>query len=415
MYKKIELNDKELEQAINLELKRQMEHVELIASENYVSEDVLKATGSILTNKYAEGFPGKRYYGGCEYVDLVENLAIERAKKLFNVEYVNVQAHSGSSANAAALAALAAPGSKILGMSLSSGGHLTHGYKINFSGKFYSSFTYDVDENGYIDYEKVRQIAHIVKPQVIITGYSAYAREIDFVKFKQIADEVKAKLFADISHIAGLVAAKEHSSPVGIADLIMTTTHKTLRGSRGAILMTHDPEIAKSVDKWIFPGYQGGPLMHSIAGKAVAFKEALDPKFIYYAKQVKKNAKAMAAKFMELGVPVVTGGTDNHLFTINVDKGYGLSGKEAETIFESINITTNKNTIPFDTRSPMVTSGIRIGSPAMTSRGLKEKEFIQLATIMDKALRNHTNEKILKDLKIEILSLVNKFEIPKKY
>ncbi|WP_371246593.1 serine hydroxymethyltransferase [Mycoplasmopsis agassizii] len=415
MYKKIELSDTLIAEAINGELNRQASHIELIASENFVSEDVLKATGSVLTNKYGEGYPGRRYYGGAEFIDKVENLAIERAKKLFNVKHVNVQPYSGSVANASALATLAKPGAKILGMSLSSGGHLTHGYHISFSGVFYEAHSYDVDENGFLDYDLVEKRALEVKPEVIITGYSAYPRVIDFKRFRQIADKVGAKLFADISHIAGLVVANEHDSPIEHAHLTMTTTHKTLRGARGAILMTNDDEIAKLMNRWVFPGYQGGPLFHAIAGKAVAFHEALQPGFKTYAQNVKKNARAMANEFMNLKVPVITGGTDNHLFTINVLKGYGISGKEAELTLDKINITTNKNTIPHDTLKPMIASGVRIGSAAMTSRGFDENTFIEVARIIDEALKNYTNLEVLKNLKAKVLEITSKHPLKKSY
>lgn len=380
------MKDKQLEKWIKLEAKRQETHIELIASENFVSQDVLEATGSILTNKYAEGYPGKRYYDGCEFVDGVEQLAIDRLKKLFGVKFANVQPHSGSQANAAAIAALVAPGEKIMGMSLDSGGHLTHGYKISFSGKFFKSCTYEVNEKGLIDYKEVERIALAEKPKLIICGYSAYSRTVDFKKFRAIADKVGAYLMADIAHIAGLVAVGEHPSPVKYAHIITSTTHKTLRGARGGIIMTNDEEIAKKVDRWVFPGFQGGPLMHVIAGKAVAFGEALKPSFKTYIKQVVKNSKAFADEFIKLGVPVVSGGTDNHLFTIDVQKGYGISGKEASTILAENNITVNKNTVPRDPLGPMVASGVRLGTAAMTTKGFKEKDFKALAQLMHKVL-----------------------------
>ncbi|MBN3534779.1 serine hydroxymethyltransferase [Mycoplasma procyoni] len=415
MYSRIKLHDKELQKAINKELKRQQNHIELIASENYVSDDVMRATGSILTNKYGEGYPGKRYYDGCENVDVVETLAIERLKKLFNVKFANVQPYSGSTANAAAIASVVKPGGKILGMSLSSGGHLTHGYNINFSGRFYESYSYDVDDEGFLDYEAILKIAKEIKPELIITGYSAYSRTIDFKKFREIAEEVGAYLMVDIAHIAGLVAAGVHPSPVEYADLITSTTHKTLRGARGGIIMTNNEEIAKSIDRWVFPGYQGGPLFHSIAGKAVAFNEALQPFFKEYAKQIVKNSKAFADEFKKFGVSIVSDGTDNHLFTINVKKTYQISGKKASEILQKINITTNKNSIPKDTEKPFVTSGVRLGTAAMTSRGFKEKEFKKLAKIINDALLNYENTEKMAILDHEVKELTSAFPIKKSY
>ncbi|WGI37026.1 serine hydroxymethyltransferase [Mesomycoplasma lagogenitalium] len=415
MYKKIKLKDKKIENAINNELTRQKNHIELIASENYASEEVMKVTGSILTNKYGEGYPGKRYYDGCENVDKVENLAIERLKKIFNVKYANVQPYSGSTANAAAIAALVEPNGKIMGMSLSSGGHLTHGYGINFSGKFYQSFSYDVDERGLLNYDNILKLAKEIKPNLIICGYSAYSRTIDFKKFRQIADEVGAYLMADIAHIAGLIAAGVHPSPVEYAHIITSTTHKTLRGARGGIIMTNIDEIANKVNRWVFPGYQGGPLFHSIAGKAVAFNETLQPFFKEYGKQIVINSKAFAKEFQNFGAEIVSGGTDNHLFTINVKKSYNVTGKDASSILQQINITVNKNTIPNDQESPFVTSGVRLGTAAMTSRGFKEKEFKKLALIIDQALKNKDNKSILKGLKKQVLELTKNFPIKKSY
>ncbi|MGL5204733.1 MAG: serine hydroxymethyltransferase [Metamycoplasmataceae bacterium] len=411
MYSKINLNDKEIESAINNELERQKSHIELIASENYVSSDILKATGSILTNKYGEGYPGKRYYDGCENIDVIENLAINRLKKLFNVKYANVQAHSGSSANAAAIAALVPKGSKILGMSLSSGGHLTHGYKINFSGYFYDAYSYDVNDEGFLDYNEIMKIAKDLKPDLIICGASAYSRIIDFSEFKKIADSVGAKLMADIAHIAGAVATGLHPSPVGHVDLITSTTHKTLRGARGGIIMTNDPEIAKKVDSWIFPGYQGGPLFHVIAGKAIAFKEALDESFVVYQKQILSNSIAFADEFKKLGIEIVSGGTDNHLFTINVKSSYNLTGKKASDILHKINITLNKNTIPNETESPQITSGIRVGTPAMTTRGMKENDFRLLANIIHNSLSDPNNEAIQQKALLEIENISRSFKL----
>ncbi len=396
------IKDKEILRAIEGEQKRQDSHIELIASENFVSEDVLAVTGSILTNKYAEGYPGKRYYDGCEFIDQVETLAIDRLKQLFNVKHANVQPHSGSSANAAAIAALIEPGQKILGASLDAGGHLTHGYHINFSGKFYDSVTYGVDDNGIFDYENIMEIAMKEKPDLIICGYSAYSRTVEFKKFREIADACGAKLLADVAHIAGLIVVGEHETPVGYADVITSTTHKTLRGARGGVIMTNDDELAEKINKWIFPGYQGGPLMHSIAGKAVAFKEALEPEFKDYIQNVVKNSKAFANEFIKLGVPVVSGGTDNHLFTIDVMKGFGITGKDASSILQKNNITVNKNTIPNDTQSPFITSGVRLGTAAMTTKGFNEEDFVSLANLMHKALSNN------EDIKEEVLKLIKK-------
>ncbi len=394
-YKKISIDDKIIQEAINNEYNRQEKHIELIASENFVSNNVLKATGSILTNKYAEGYPGKRYYDGTEFVDVIETTAIERLKKIFKVKFANVQPHSGSSANAAAIASIIKPGEKILGMSLDAGGHLTHGYKINFSGQFYKTAFYGVNDEGFIDYDEVLKIAKKEKPQLIICGASAYSRIIDFKKFKKIADEVGAKLMADIAHIAGLVAADIHPSPVGYADIITSTTHKTLRGARGGVIITNDEEVAKKMNRWVFPGYQGGPLLHSIAGKAVAFGEALKPTFKTYIKQVVNNSKVFAKEFIKDNVPVISGGTDNHLFMIDVKTGFGITGKQASNILQELGITVNKNSIPNDTESPMVTSGLRLGTAAMTTRGFKEKDFIETAKIIIEALNQKKATKAL--------------------
>ncbi|MCR8613337.1 MAG: serine hydroxymethyltransferase [Mycoplasma sp.] len=387
---------------------RQRNTIELIASENFVSRNVLKAQGSILTNKYAEGYPEKRYYGGCEIVDKIESLAIERLKKLFNVKYANVQPHSGSQANQAAIMALINPGEKILGMSLSSGGHLTHGYKVNFSGKIYEGHSYDVDENGFIDYEHVRKRALEVKPQLIICGFSAYPREYDFSRFKKIADEVGAYLLADIAHVAGIIAVGMHNSPVGHAHIITSTTHKTLRGARGGIIMTNDEKIAKKIDSAIFPGIQGGPLVHQIAGKAVAFKEALEPEFKKYIKNVLDNNNAFFSEFKKLGSKIITGGSDNHLFTIDVKSAYGITGKKATAILEKVNIIANKNTIPFDKESPVVTSGVRLGTAAMTTRGFDQDAFIETARIMDSVWRDDSEENIEKS-KLKVEELITKY------
>ena len=356
-----------------------------------------------MTNKYAEGYPGKRYYDGTEFVDIVETTAINRLKEIFGVKFANVQPHSGSQANAGAIMALINPGDKILGMSLSSGGHLTHGYSISFSGIFYKGISYEVDENGYLDYEAIRQIALKEKPKLIITGYSCYSREINFNKFREIADEVGAYLLADIAHIAGLIAVGEHSSPVGIADVITSTTHKTLRGARGGIIMTNDESLSKMINRAIFPGLQGGPLLHSIAGKAVAFGEVLKPEFKEYIKQVKINAQAFANEFIKLGAVVVSGGTDNHLFTVDVKTSYGITGKEASSLLQEYDITVNKNTIPRDTESPFVTSGIRLGTPAMTTKGFTQDDFIELTSIMNSILSKNENKE---DIRIRVSNLL---------
>ncbi|MEA4162571.1 serine hydroxymethyltransferase [Mycoplasma sp. 4404] len=419
MYSDISLKDKLVQDAINNELKRQEDHIELIASENYVSEDVLKAQGSVLTNKYGEGYPNRRYYGGCENVDVVEQAAIDRLKAIFSVKFANVQPYSGSVANAAAIASVVPSGGKIMGLSLSSGGHLTHGYKISFSGIFYESVSYDLGKDGILDYDAILELALKEKPHLIICGYSAYSRTIDFAKFREIADKCGAKLLADIAHIAGLVATGEHPSPVGYADIITSTTHKTLRGGRGGIIMTNDEEIAKKIDRWVFPGYQGGPLFHAIAGKAVSFYEAMQPMFKEYAKNIRLNATKFCNKFINKGAKIISGGTDNHLFMIDVLSTYNISGKEAEEILGKINITLNKNTIPFDTLSPFVASGIRIGTAAMTSRDFTEWD--KLADIIDYTLRNYemlSSENgidKLNELKQEVLELTKKFPIKKSY
>lgn len=410
--KHLELCDREVYLAIAQERKRQEEHLELIASENYVSEAVLEAQGSIMTNKYAEGYPAKRYYGGCEYVDVVEELAIERIKKLFNAKFANVQPHSGSQANMAVYRTLLNIGDRVLGMSLDHGGHLTHGYRLSFSGQDYEAFTYGVDlVSETIDYDEVERIALEVKPKMIIAGASAYPREIDFKRFKEIADKVGAYLFVDMAHIAGLVAAKLHQNPVDYADVVSSTTHKTLRGPRGGIILTNNEEIAKKIDKNVFPGIQGGPLMHVIAAKAVAFKEALDPSFVEYQQQVIRNAQALAKHFMEKGYHVISNGTDNHLLLIDVKSKHGISGKEAESLLHSVNITTNKNTIPNDIEKPMVTSGIRIGSPAITSRGLNEEDMALIVEYIDQALIYKDDINKLAEIKQAVINLLKKYPL----
>lgn len=415
MYKKITLYDKDIESLIENENKRQEENIELIASENYVSEDVLKAVGSCLTNKYGEGYPNKRYYGGCENVDKIELLAQERASELFNVKYVNVQPYSGSVANAAVFMSLLNPGDKVLGLSLTSGGHLSHGYKISFSGTFYDSYTYELNAEGKLDYDEIEKIAKKVKPKMIICGYSAYSQIIDFKRFKEIANSVGSYLFADISHISGLIIAGLHPSPSEYADIIMTTTHKTLRGTRGAIIMTNNEEIYSRINKAVFPGYQGGPLFHQIAGKAVSFYEALQPEFKEYQKQLLLNSRVFCQRFINKNVKIVSGLTQNHLFIIDVKSSYNLTGKQAETILSNLNITVNKNSIPNDTEKPMITSGIRLGSAAMTSRGFKEDEFIIIADLIDKALLEPNNISLHNVIKKEISKIANSFPIKKFY
>jgi glycine hydroxymethyltransferase len=386
----LEQFDTEVYEAITGELDRQIHHLEMIASENFTFPAVMEAMGSVFTNKYAEGYPAKRYYGGCEFADTVEQLAIDRAKELFGCAFANVQPHSGSSANAAVYTALIKPYDKILGMDLSHGGHLTHGSKVSFSGINYQSFSYGVDENGLIDYDEVERIAKIVQPKILVCGASAYSRVIDFKRFKEIADSVNALLFADIAHIAGLVVAGEHPSPFPYADIVTSTTHKTLRGPRGGIILTNNEEIATKINKSIFPGMQGGPLVHVIAAKAVGFKYNLAPQWKTYAKQVKTNIKVVSDILVDRGYKIVSDGTDNHLILVSfLDKSF--SGKEADAALGRAGITVNKNTVPGETRSPFVTSGIRVGSAALTARGMKEKEFELIANKMADVLDDITN------------------------
>ena len=406
----LEVADKEVFEIVEAELARQTNHLEMIASENFTSPAVMQAMGSVFTNKYAEGYPYKRYYGGCEQADKVEQLAIDRACKIFGCKYANVQPHSGSQANGAVYAALLKAGDKILGMDLSHGGHLTHGSKPSFSGQNYSAFYYGVELDGRINYDKVEQIAKTVMPKIIVCGASAYAREIDFKRFREIADSVGAILFADIAHIAGLVAAGEHQSPFPYADVVTTTTHKTLRGPRGGMIMTDDEEIAKKINSAIFPGLQGGPLVHVIAAKAVAFKEILDPKWKDYAKQVKANAKVLGEVLVSRGYDIVSGGTDNHLVLVSfLNKPF--SGKDADAALGDAGITVNKNTVPGETRSPFVTSGIRIGSPALTARGMKEKEFEYIANKICDVLDNIEDKELHKKINKELEELASKFVI----
>lgn len=397
--------DKRIKEALDNEIKRQHNNIELIASENYVSDDVLALQGSIFTNKYAEGYPGKRYYGGCVNVDVVENLAVEYLQKLFGCKYANVQPHSGSSANMAVYRALLEKGDTVMGMNLSHGGHLTHGHPINFSGIDYKIIGYDVNpKTELIDYDEVERLAKENKPKMIIAGASAYSRIIDFKRFREIADSVGAYLMVDMAHIAGLVAAGLHPNPVEYADVVTSTTHKTLRGPRGGIILTNSEEIIKKINKTIFPGIQGGPLMHVIAAKAQSFSEALDPSFKTYQEQVLKNIKALSKSLEENGFRIVSGGTDNHLILVDVTSS-NITGKEAEKLLDEINITVNKNTIPYDKASPMITSGIRIGSPAMTTRGLKEAEFYEIGNIISDALLKKDTEE---NLKLRVSKIIDK-------
>ncbi len=406
------MNDLEIKKIINFEKERQEYGLELIASENYVSEDVLEAVGSILTNKYAEGYPSARYYGGCTYVDEVERLAIERAKKLFNCKFANVQPHSGSQANAAVYLALLKPGDTILGMGLNAGGHLTHGYSLSFSGQFYKCYAYDLDkETEQLNYDTIEKLAKEVKPKLIVCGASAYSREIDFLRFRKIADKVGAYLMADIAHISAQVAVGLHSNAVKYADVVTSTTHKTLRGPRGGLILTNNEEIAKKVNKAVFPGVQGGPLMHVIAGKAVCFKEALEPSFKNYVSQYIKNAKAMADEFKKLGYRVISGSTDNHIVLIDVKKKTGLTGLAAQEILEKGKITVNKNSIPFDTEPPKYTSGIRLGSAALTTRGFKEEDFKEVVKLIDLILTNAENKKTIEEVRTKVSELCLKYPL----
>ncbi|HDJ2281195.1 TPA: serine hydroxymethyltransferase [Staphylococcus aureus] len=403
--------DKVIAEAIEREFQRQNSNIELIASENFVSEAVMEAQGSVLTNKYAEGYPGRRYYGGCEFVDVTESIAIDRAKALFGAEHVNVQPHSGSQANMAVYLFALEMGDTVLGMNLSHGGHLTHGAPVNFSGKFYNFVEYGVDKDTErINYDEVRKLALEHKPKLIVAGASAYSRTIDFKKFKEIADEVNAKLMVDMAHIAGLVAAGLHPNPVEYADFVTTTTHKTLRGPRGGMILCKE-EYKKDIDKTIFPGIQGGPLEHVIAAKAVAFGEALENNFKTYQQQVVKNAKVLAEALINEGFRIVSGGTDNHLVAVDVKGSIGLTGKEAEETLDSVGITCNKNTIPFDQEKPFVTSGIRLGTPAATTRGFDEKAFEEVAKIISLALKNSKDEEKLQQAKERVAKLTAEYPL----
>ncbi|MBQ7276327.1 MAG: serine hydroxymethyltransferase [Bacilli bacterium] len=406
--------DIEISNAIENELERQRSHIELIASENFVSRAVLEAQGSILTNKYAEGYCGKRYYGGCENIDVIEGIAIERAKKLFNANFANVQPHSGAQANMAAYNAVLNPGDTILGMSLDAGGHLTHGYKVNFSGKIYNAINYGLDDEGYIDYDDVKRKALEYLPDLIVCGASAYSRIIDFKKFREIADEVTSKkakkcyLLVDMAHIAGLVAAGIHPNPIDYADIVTTTTHKTLRGPRGGMILTNNEELAKKINSSVFPGCQGGPLEHIIAAKAVCFKEALSDDFKDYARKVVKNCSVLAEELKKLGYKLVSNGTDNHLILVNIFDSVGVTGKKAENILHSVNITCNKNAIPNDTQKPTITSGLRLGTAAITTRDFNEDEVKIVAKFIDDALRNYNDEEKLNEIRQNVIKLMEK-------
>lgn len=407
--------DYEIYSLIEQEKKRQEHNIELIASENFVSEEVLEAQGSILTNKYAEGYPGKRYYGGCEFVDGIESLAIERAKKLFNAKFVNVQPHSGSQANMAAYRAILNNGDKVLGMALDQGGHLTHGSALSFSGVDYKFIPYYLNkETEEIDYNALEELAIKEKPKLIVGGASAYPLVIDFKRYREIADKAGAYLMIDMAHIAGLVAAGLHPNPLEYADIVTTTTHKTLRGPRGGMILTNDEELSKKINKAVFPGVQGGPLMHVIAAKAVCFKEALSPEFVTYQKQIIANCKALADELKRLGYTLVSNRTENHLLIVNVKKSLGITGKEGEIILDKVGITCNKNTVPFDDEKPFVTSGLRIGTASVTTRGMKEKEMIKIASFIDNALKSKDNDIKLNKIKHSVLELTKEFPLYEK-
>lgn len=410
---KLKTIDRDIYDAIELEKKRQRENIELIASENFVSLAVLEAQGSIMTNKYAEGYPNRRYYGGCEFVDIAEQLAIERVKKLFGVNFANVQPHSGSQANMAVFRALLNHGDRILSMSLSDGGHLTHGYKLSFSGADYEIYSYGVDAvTEMIDYDEIERLALEVKPKLILAGASAYPRAIDFKRFREIADKVGAFLFVDMAHIAGLVAGGVHQNPCPYAHVVSSTTHKTLRGPRGGIILSNDAEIATKIDRAIFPGIQGGPLMHIIAAKAVAFKEALEPSFKDYVKNIVDNAHALADELKKLGYRIVSGGSDNHMLLVDLKASIGMTGAEAEKLLHEVGITCNKNSIPNDKERPMITSGIRLGTPAMTTRGFTSRDFRLVAALIDAALKNRDNADKLAEIRQKVLELTREHPLP---
>ena len=411
LLKNLDVVDTEIQEAINKELSRQREKLEMIASENIVSTAVMQAQGSILTNKYAEGYPGKRYYGGCEYVDIVEQLAIDRAKKLFGAKYANVQPHSGAQANTAVYFALLQPGDTILGMNLTDGGHLTHGSPVNISGKYFKIIPYGVDkETERIDYDELERLAKEHQPKLIVGGASAYSRVIDFERMAQIAKSVGAYFMVDMAHIAGLVAAGLHPSPVPYADVVTTTTHKTLRGPRGGLILCRDAEFGKQFNKAIFPGIQGGPLMHVVAAKAVAFKEALSDEFKVYQQQVLDNAKALADELVKKGFRIVSGGTDNHLMLVDL-RSKNITGKEAQFLLDEIGITANRNTIPFEPLSPFVTSGIRLGTPALTTRGLKEEDIREVADIIADVIENREDSAVIEAAKAKVQAICKKFPL----
>ena len=411
LLKNLDVVDTEIQEAINKELSRQRDKLEMIASENIVSKAVMQAQGSVLTNKYAEGYPGKRYYGGCEYVDIVEQLAIDRAKKLFGAEYANVQPHSGAQANTAVYFALLQPGDTILGMNLTDGGHLTHGSPVNISGKYFKIIPYGVDkETERIDYDELERLAKEHQPKLIVGGASAYSRVIDFERMAQIAKSVGAYFMVDMAHIAGLVAAGLHPSPVPYADVVTTTTHKTLRGPRGGLILCRDAEFSKQFNKAIFPGIQGGPLMHVMAAKAVAFKEALSDEFKVYQQQVLDNAKALADELVKKGFRIVSGGTDNHLMLVDL-RSKNITGKEAQFLLDEIGITANRNTIPFEPLSPFVTSGIRLGTPALTTRGLKEEDIREVADIIADVIENREDSAVIEVAKAKVQAICKKFPL----
>ena len=411
LLKNLDVVDTEIQEAINKELSRQRDKLEMIASENIVSKAVMQAQGSVLTNKYAEGYPGKRYYGGCEYVDVVEQLAIDRAKKLFGAEYANVQPHSGAQANTAVYFALLQPGDTILGMNLTDGGHLTHGSPVNISGKYFKIIPYGVDkETERIDYDELERLAKEHQPKLIVGGASAYSRVIDFERMAQIAKSVGAYFMVDMAHIAGLVAAGLHPSPVPYADVVTTTTHKTLRGPRGGLILCRDAEFGKQFNKAIFPGIQGGPLMHVVAAKAVAFKEALSDEFKVYQQQVLDNAKALADELVKKGFRIVSGGTDNHLMLVDL-RSKNITGKEAQFLLDEIGITANRNTIPFEPLSPFVTSGIRLGTPALTTRGLKEEDIREVADIIADVIENREDSAVIEEAKAKVQAICKKFPL----
>lgn len=399
-----------IKELIEKEEIRQQETIEMIASENVCSKDIREACGSVLTNKYAEGYPGKRYYSGCEVVDEIETIAIEKAKELFKCKYANVQPHSGSSANIIAYFSLLEPGDKILGMSLDSGGHLTHGFKLNFSGRIFESHSYGTDENGYLDYDEILKLAKEIKPKMIVCGASAYPRKIDFKRFREIADDVGAYLMVDMAHIAGLVATGLHESPLPYADIVTSTTHKTLRGPRGGLILTDKEEVGEKINKNTFPGFQGGPLEHIIAGKAICFKEALRPEFRNYQEQVLRNCKTLAEELQKYGFKLVTGGTDNHLVLVDL-RTKNISGKKAQNVLEEINISVNKNGIPNDPKPPTITSGIRIGTPAITTRGFKEEEIRIVADYINQVISEPDNQELKDNLKAKVIEMLKEYPI----